>query len=86
MGHLHGYGRNLHDANGSYQCFKDFASSIIFGESHLTGLARGSGQGPDVMMFLSAYPLTIYTHVLYKGLKRYDISGESAECMVEHRR
>jgi hypothetical protein len=38
------------------------------------------------MMFLSASPLTIYTHALYKGLKRYEISGESSEWIAEHRR
>jgi hypothetical protein len=38
------------------------------------------------MMFLSADLLTIYPDVLYQSLKRDDISGESSEWMVEHRR
>ena len=33
MVHLHDYVRNLHNAEGSYQYFQDFASSIAFGEA-----------------------------------------------------
>jgi hypothetical protein len=32
LGHLHGYVRNLHNADGSYQRFKHFASSIALGD------------------------------------------------------
>jgi hypothetical protein len=32
LGHLHISTRNLLDAEASYQCSKDFASSIIFDE------------------------------------------------------
>src|SRR5262249_11302489 len=37
MTHLHVYTRNLLDAEASYQCFQDFASSIRFGEVESMG-------------------------------------------------
>jgi hypothetical protein len=56
-----------------------------FGERHLTGLGAAVNALTSCC-FLSASLLTMYTHVLCKSLKRYDISGESSEWMVEHRR